>query len=130
MKQTTSQRLADRIVPRGLHSEPGEGMARVIGTNGFKLDPAASLCWHCDGEKRCACASCLWDADGNTRALAEKVRLGIVIREGGEPVYGKCQACKGAGLLVFSAEESCEISLDNRSDAGDVDQPWSSITAG
>lgn len=72
-----------RIVPQGMHSEPLEGMARVIGTGGFVMDPLAVLCWHCNGDKKCCCASCL---------------------PRGEAISAQCGACKGAGLLVFQGE--------------------------
>lgn len=98
-------RRGDRIVPRGLAAEPAEGMARVIGTHGFKHDADSKLCWHCGGSRRCACVSCLWDADGDTRALAEKVRMGIVVHQDENgvaiPVYGRCMACMGTGLLTW-----------------------------
>jgi hypothetical protein len=89
-----------------------EGMARIRGYDAFRHDDTAEVCWHCDGGKKCWCVSCLWDADGETRALAEKVRLGIVLQldELGQaqPVYGKCGACLGAGLLTWLQELTME----------------------
>lgn len=54
-------------------------MARAIGTHMFIRTQDSKICWHCQGERVCRCASCASD---------DKPEVA-------------CEACLGAGLLTF-----------------------------
>jgi len=66
-----------------------EGMARVIGFDAFAFAQDPQICWHCGGDKKCACAGC-----GNSQMKDGQWVTGS----------GKCECCKGSGLLVWADE--------------------------